>query len=368
MPKPTVQRPWADTGTKIAPSDGRRNTGYIHNDAPTWQELNALLNELTTLERYVMKVGISTWDAAETYGVGDIVRDTVDGELYVCDIAAPVVGTRPGSAAAHWAPYYRRIRSIAGNLGQELVAWRNARSIRRFGVSHQGFPGGQIYQWDENWDLPLGIQFDSTNTGLAKWTSFLNGGTLATFPPGNTGLLSPMFRTAVITPPTGSTSATFVRKSVSFEFFMSADTAIEIECAIAMSEIGANRTTLSFGLANAFAGASRGIVVGKAATDTSWQFSSAETGSIDTTVPPSANVFQILKIELLGANQSDSGISTANLFINGSPIANSDLAVSNGALLFPVFGGVTTTTGGAAVPIAFGPIKLRSSSRAGDFF
>lgn len=363
--KPSVQRPWADTGTKTpAPNDSRRNTGYVHNDMPTIPELNALLSELTSLERYVMQVGISDWDAAETYGINNIVRDPTDGELYVCDVAAPVVGTRPGLSSTHWAPYYRRVRSVTGSLTQELIAWRNARSLRRFGISHQGFDAGNIYRWDENWDLPLAQQFAAT----ARWNSFLNGGTVNTFDPGSGGLLFPSMRTVRITPTTGAANSTFVLKTRNVEIFMSDDTAVEIEVAIAMSEIGTNRTTISFGLSDGFSASTHGVVVGKTTATPNWQLSTVDGGTAGTTIPPVANTPNYMKIELLGASQSDSGIATANLYIDGVFAANVDNPVANGSGLFPVFGATTTTTGGAAVGVAFSSVRLRASTRSGNNF
>src|SRR6185369_4659591 len=93
--KPTVKRPWADHGTKTAPSDGRRDTGYVLNDVPTRAELNALLSELTSLERYVMQTGISDWDSAETYAVNDIVRDATSGLIYKLTTTSGITATRP---------------------------------------------------------------------------------------------------------------------------------------------------------------------------------------------------------------------------------------------------------------------------------
>jgi hypothetical protein len=364
--KPTVQRPWADTGTKTPPNDGRRNTGYVLNDIPTRAEVNALINELTRAERYLMQTGISDWDAAETYVINDQVRDATSGLFYKLTSTSGITATRPGLLPNNWAPMHDVLRAIPGDFVTPLVAYQSALRNRGWGVDALALPAGQVRESIENWDLPLAAQFGAS----ARWTSNLNGGTVDILTPGTvsgTAVRSPRFHAVRAMPPTGSAAATFIDKNTNCEVFMDDDLRVSLEVAVALSAIGANRTLVRFGLMDAMVGDTRGVSFGKGQADTNWKINSPEVLTFDGLVPPVANTYQRLRIELLGANQNN-GTSIANFKIDGTLVGHLDNPVSNGAQLRPIFGAITQTTGGAAVAACFGPMRLRGNMFAGDVF
>jgi len=78
-------REWADAaagGDIIIPSDGQKDTGYVHPTIPQREHFNYFLQEFEKHLRYYMERGLPDWDAAETYQTGDIVR--YNGIFYRC--------------------------------------------------------------------------------------------------------------------------------------------------------------------------------------------------------------------------------------------------------------------------------------------
>jgi hypothetical protein len=330
---------------------------------PDRPELNSLLNECTDGVRYLMARGISDWDAAETYVGGAIVRDSVDGFLYVLEFASPT-GTRPGLDTAHWSRYFARIRARPDQHQEPIVTWINARGLQRWGLGHRGYPAGQVYQWNENWDLPFAAQFGST----ARWLANTNSGAIAILDPGNIGLQAPLFRTVRCNPPTGSAGPTFIGKNVAAELFTNDDMDVEIETPVAMGTVGANRTLVQFGIGVGF-NTSPGVFFSKGQGDTNWQIVSASIPTtIDTGVPPVANTYQRLKIELTGVNCVDSGNARVNFYIDGALVGHIDNPIPNGQSLIPFFGASTQTTGGASVFTCCGPMRYRSNLFPGNVF
>ena len=86
--KPPTKLPWANSSTDvIEPADGVKASGWTAIMAcPPFEWMNWILNWVSQGIRYIMAVGISDWDAAEDYGVGDKVKGT-DNLVYECFVA-----------------------------------------------------------------------------------------------------------------------------------------------------------------------------------------------------------------------------------------------------------------------------------------
>ena len=375
--KPAVQRPWAEGGARTpVPNDGRRNTGFIHNDIPTREELNALLFELTEGQRYLMEAGISTWDTAETYAVGDLVRDPLDGLHYRLMTTSGIDLTQPPrDQDANWA---RWGHALLGNLNDwetEIVSYHDARNAnRRWGIDHLGFPGGQIDVWDERWDLPDASLFGANQL----WTKVgaLGAGTVFSQPPAaSTPGQSPLFRTVrVPIDPASTTNPSYVRRN-QHTAIMSDDTVVVIEGIVALDQATSGTTVkYVFGL---FGGGDvpsnsapvTGVYFKKSGGDlTHWACVSTLGQSTATSGDPTSRVFQRLRLELLGANASDTGIARCNYKINGVLVNHTDNPIPNSSPLFPMFGAVTEVNPGSSVPLYVGKLRFMQNLLPGDLF
>jgi hypothetical protein len=367
--KPTVQRPWADTGTKTPPNDGRRNTGYVLNDIPTRAEINALINELTRAERYLMQAGISEWDAAETYVVGDLVRDPGDGLHYRLMTTAGIDNSQqPHNQDGNWARWGHALRGSPGDWDTEIVSYHDARNAnRRWGIDHFGFPGGQVIQWDEEWPYSDAGTFG----GDLRWGTSTFGGTVGTHNVGTTGTNSRFFRSVLVTPDNTTTTSTYAIKKFA-TCLSNNDLALTIQCPLAFSAVGSNSILGFFGIGNnePVAG-TNGIWVFRASGSTNWSLraSGGSGGStVDTGVAPAANVYQRMKLIFVGANASDNGIARVSLLINGILVAHIDNPLAADAPLVPIFGANQLVTVGSPTSIAFGPIHYRQNMFPDDVF
>jgi len=356
--KPSVQRPWAEGGQRTPiPSDGRRNTGYVLNDIPTRAELNALLFEVTEAYRYLMKVGVSEWDANETYAVGDTVRDPTDLRIYqLRTLTGIVTSTRPGALPANWSQYGALMKPDIDAFTFPHVTFNDALNRQRFAIDHYGLPAGQIREWQEVWDKDVGATFG----GGAKWTQTLNGGAMSNRDPGASSLDALDFRGLMVQGAPTVASCWFQETNFSIRFH--AGTLAVIEAAIALDTVGSNDHLFRIGVSDAFDSPTRGVYVEKAESDTHWQFTSAELGSIDAGTAPVANAYQRMRIELIGSSVADSGgNSLQHLFINGSHVATHTSGITAGSNLKIMFGGRRTTLSGLTVRGEVGPIRYRQA-------
>ena len=101
--KPPVTNVWADAGEKTAPTpteilDGWPFTGV----RPSRKRFNWILNFLANGVRFFARRGVTDWDAAETYEIGDIVRAS-NNMLYKSRTSH--TNQNPVTATTHWRLY-----------------------------------------------------------------------------------------------------------------------------------------------------------------------------------------------------------------------------------------------------------------------
>lgn len=251
----------------------------------------------------------------------------------------------------------------------------NPRGQRRAYTDHLGyrqFRGVEVNQDWRDWLLATGGWPTSATYGQ-PWAAFVTTGTVIGRGPTNTTPATPLFPTVKLTPPTAAAErVTIVGPGLCVP---SDDLGVALKASIALDTIGTNRTTITVGLGDGPSGSGGaapawGVWFEKASTDTNWQCKANGTGSgaltADSGVPPIANAFQELRIDLVGANVSDDSAGHAIFFIDGTPVATLNLTVSampsSADPIVPFANATTTTTAGAAVSLYVGPMSYRHNT------
>ncbi|MHB0973968.1 MAG: gp53-like domain-containing protein [Thiobacillus sp.] len=112
--KPTVLPSWAESGDKVQPSNPELQVGWpLSSVPPSRQRFNWLLNYLSNAVRYFSRRGISDYDAAEIYMIGDrIIGD--DGKTYRSLIDTNTANTPSASPTKweEWAPTLSRFADL----------------------------------------------------------------------------------------------------------------------------------------------------------------------------------------------------------------------------------------------------------------
>ena len=256
--------------------------------------------------------------------------------------------------------------ALASSWLNEIISYRNATLQRRFGIDHLGMPGGQILQWDENWNKTVAGTF---GTDLS-WTSTPGTGSIIPISPGLGAPHAALFNAMAVLPPTGAATATWFQRA-SPDFVMNPDLSVSVEAPILLRSVGTNNTSVVFGFSNGAPGiATHGAFFSKASADTNWHATSPDTGSTDLGVPPVVDVYQRARVELLGANVSDNGTSRANFYLSGVLVGHADnpVPLGTGNALSVVFGALTQITGGSSCQFQIGPIRYRQNLVSGDAF
>lgn len=104
--KPPVLPPWALTAVPttdiVQPSNSFISAGWQSSSTPpSRQYFNWVLNHATNGVQYLIKRGISDWDTAETYSVGDVVQS---GSVLYQSAVASNTGNTPSAVSTQWAP------------------------------------------------------------------------------------------------------------------------------------------------------------------------------------------------------------------------------------------------------------------------
>jgi hypothetical protein len=393
--RPPVLTPWADTGLKTQPSSGQFSSGYATPARPGYRQFNWLFNHAMNGIRYLARRGIADWDSAETYAVGDLVRDTYSqglpsalggGSVSRSNIyrarggmsvgvppSAGMLGTPPT-----WDIVHESLAAILGDYTRNIQELRNARNMVRWGVDHMGFTFGPFLSWDENfdrWGYNIGGSGGAVPAGDV-WTALNTGGSILALPPGAPDPLAgghfwPLWPRMDFAPPTVSaTGATLWRHGTCYP--NTSDLGVSLRWKALMTANGTNRTRILQGLVDARSSAGTtpgyGAWFSKASTDTNWQCNVNGT-VVNSGVAPPANAWQDFRIEIIGANVDDNSAGKVLFFIDESCVANVATVVSSlaGAFTDPLsacFTAVTTTTGGAAVHYSVAAAKYRQCTDA----
>lgn len=105
--KPSIQNIWANSagaGNISNPGASYIEAGWpLSATPPPRQFFNWILNWLMNGVRYLSRAGISDWDSAEQYVIGDIVRDPVNVSLYQ-SLQTGGVNVAPHTNSTYWGP------------------------------------------------------------------------------------------------------------------------------------------------------------------------------------------------------------------------------------------------------------------------
>lgn len=365
--KPTVQAtPFADAGSKVAPTGGFLTNGFPSLALVTRGFLNWAINKSDNAIEYFMTHGISDWDAAEGgYAVGAMVR--LNGDVWVA-FGSPTVGVTPSADTTVWAKWLGSPIAASLGLRAEIWAWRNARRQRRWGLNHLGFPGGWIVQWDENWDRTVAGTFGSD----LAWSEVHAGGTSAVSIVAPDSSLSPLFpHVSLLSSAATAGNQAYMHRTHPL-CMMSASTQISLSAPVLLTApAGASNNALVImglvSLADTPNSVSFGTFLVKGQGDANWVGGSGESIGFTSIVPPSASVWQRMEIQLSGSAVSDDATSRADFLIDGQYVGSVASPISNGNAIVPMFG-MQTQTVGSIPTLHVGPVRYRQGMFSGDVF
>lgn len=72
---------WSATGTKVEPSETKKNIGWQSGERPAYQRMNWLQNLITKQINYLMRTGLPEWNSETTYEINDVL--TSMGVVYI---------------------------------------------------------------------------------------------------------------------------------------------------------------------------------------------------------------------------------------------------------------------------------------------
>jgi hypothetical protein len=190
--KPAVGPAWAENAGPadlLNPGSTYTATGWVLGTKPPRQYMNWAQNYTFNAVRYFCQVGVVDWDAAETYGIGALVRGP-DGLIYQ-GLTTGNINHTPASSPTQWGS--PRVFTPAGNDSSTAVATtafvannylRNTTTIGSLSgqVTNAQVPVGAVTQWQGS----LAISF-SQMTGtisnaqvpvgaVTQWQAFLGIG------------------------------------------------------------------------------------------------------------------------------------------------------------------------------------------------
>lgn len=371
---PPVVPAWAETATDPTdidqPTNGFIQTGWpLSAVPPSRQFFNWVLNFCANGVRYLARMGMKDWDAAETYAVGAIVRESfTDGAgftrtgFWVAQ-AAPTLGVAPHSDAA-WAVWLQSPVAQATNYTREIMAWKNSRLLRRFAVDHLGFPAGKFIQWQEGWDGGYAtVTADGVGAFGGRWNySILGGGSIALSDP---IAAFPNSRFVTVSMGAGTVgSQKMAHIETAPQAFNDGGSSLSWQCDAGPSAIGDYaHHSVAMGVQGAsYAGGATtgdwygsgteatGLAFAKLNGGANWNaYARGSTGAntiIDTGIAANASVHRF-RIEYNAAASADSLSATANFYIDGVKVATIALGFTAATLMWIPFVQVArVSTGG----------------------
>lgn len=332
---------------------------------------------------------------------------------------APVVRMPNDGEAANVASIYQELKALAdhaawlfkaraqaaagaaaSNWGKHIMAFRNAKLQKRWGIDHMGFPHGQLIGFDENWDdanMATEPQNDNGNQiWVGPWRTRYTGKTAvggifqAFAASGTTGqaLTSRLYMevlnggaTTVMTHIERATSPIAVATGGDVGFSLSWDSALRIagiSSGVAGTEasggILAGGTMLSTNNNMATAAPAGLAIIARGGVDNTWKAYSKPAGGsatyTDTGVScTSPDVRRRFRIEYVCSGVSDDSTARANFYIDGNWVAGVAIDLTNGGSTLGISPFVRLwTQGSTSLGWSTGPMRFRANTWAGDVF
>ena len=240
--------------------------------------------------------------------------------------------------------------AIALAWTQEIVAWRNARLQKIYGIDHFGFPRGRLIRWDEDWKQSSGYACSGvTSRQVGNWTQIITsaGGSIAVTAPGTP--FGPTRALRLTTDNGGGAVGQYVEQAIAADTadgYLDDDTIISIDFDVDTSDIAYQQIYVGL----------RAVDLTNAVyflSDTSganWQcITKASPGStgVDSGVAVAISTIYRFRIVMVGANRGDDATRRALFFINGALVANitTNIPVGSSNVLSPFMRGVTFVVG-----------------------
>ena len=335
------------------------------------------------------------------------VNVVVDGTA--CNSASIMQQLKALADGVAWAEAPRALAAAGAalsNWAKPVLYFRTALGHRRFALDHQGFPGGQIIQWDENWDDPTNQVPDVLSSSSGSF------GTRWRYNLINTSGLASLFGQAAATAAAGSNpypssrlymemptvggptvTAALVQRSIA-PIVMEAGGATAIsmhwdhmstilglnnsggaQVAMGMAVPGVGGSTATFGVTAGLNPVGVGFVGGTQVGSTNpnnWRAYVNNNGTpqlFDTGVDSNtAIVRRRFRIDLIGGAVSDDATARILFWIDGSLVKSAAVDITNagsGVVLSPFF---RMWGEGNAAGSNFGPVRFRANLWPGDVF
>jgi len=317
-------------------------------------------------------------------------------------------------ASANWNAWAAAPRAIAAagavlsNWAKPVLFFRNALLQRRFGIDHQGFPGGQIIGWDENWDDNSAQVADLTisSSGLlgGRWTyRVINGpgggglylgpsgashaGGTVPYPSSNIYMLVPTVGGPVVSvtsvqraiPPVALETAGATGISMHWDqgtTITGLNNSSGGQVSMGLATLGVTGTNSNvFGVSGGLNPIGAAFVGGQQVGSTNpnnWRAYLNNNGTpqlfdtgVDSNTP---NVRRRFRIDIYGAAVSDDAIARVLFWIDGNLVKSAAIDLTNGGTGIELSPFLRLWGEGNTVGSNFGPVRFRANLWPGDVF
>jgi len=319
-------------------------------------------------------------DAANASSVAQAFKVLGD---YIAWLFKPRAQAAAGTSASNWAKH--------------IWAARNARLQKRWGLDHMGMPGGQLLQWDENWDDVLMGTTPTVDGGNVAWVgpwrarytanAVVGGTDFRAFAAGSNFMTSHLYLevanagatvTSVHAERAFATLA--IAASGDTQFSLSWDSAFNlagISSGVAGQEasfgVMAGDTMLGSG-SNMAALVPVGIAfIARGGTDSTWQaYTKANGGSATYTNTgvscTTAGVRRRFRIEYTCTGVGDDSTARAHFYIDGNFVAGVAVDITGGGTRGIIPFARAWSQGSVNFGVRVGPMRFRGNTWAGDVF
>lgn len=285
----------------------------------------------------------------------------------------------------------------ASNWAKHIWAARNAKLQKRWGLDHMGMPGGQLIQWDENWDDVAMLTEPTADAGIVAWVgpwraryttnAVVGGHSFFSVPAGSNFPTSHLYLEVANVGPTVNmchaervTGTLAIASTGDTQFSLSWDSALNL----AGISSGVAGTEASFGalVGDTMLGgngsmaslAPKGLgFIARGGTDSTWQaYTKANGGSATYTNTgvscTTAGVRRRFRIEYTCSGVGDDSAARAHFYIDGNFVAGVAVDLTGGGTFGIIPFARAWSQGSVNFGVRVGPMRFRGNTWAGDLF
>jgi hypothetical protein len=274
--------------------------------------------------------------------------------------------------------------AIALAWTQEIVAWRNARLQKIYGIDHFGFPRGRLVQWDENWKASLGYGCSGvTARQVGSWRQVITsaGGSIDSPGPGVGGVggnpFGPIRAIRFFTDTGGSAVGQYVEQFIaqdSYDGYLDDDTVLSVDFDFVATDITHQSIMVGFAASGLDIDPTNAVFFRSDNSTANWQCvanSNPGSTSSDSGVAISATTIYRFRIVPVGANRSDDSTRRVLFFINDALVGNltTNIPFGSGNQAYaPFMRGTTLLSGGTLPNMSMAIVSYRQTTAPAGVF